>query len=413
MMSWPNGISARGEFRNGPGHVIDIVPTVLELAGAKPLSNDGAPPLPGQSLVGSFTQSDERSRHDQERQLWWFHDGHKAIRVGDWKAVAPVDESWELYDLAKDRGESIDLAIPRNKKLDELVALWDAQLAETIQIASADLTEEQLASAKGDASFPQWMLTMFKAKEAARPKPSQVLVNGKSFKIDGRPAFLMQPTLPSQSTTGKPWIFYGPTLPAYPDQTESWMHQKFLDAGVAVAGIDLGEAYGSPHSMRYFDALYEHMESLGYRSRPALLGRSRGGLWVTRMAIEHPEKVAGIGGIYPVFDYTSYPGVDRAASVYGVQADELQARQAEFNPIERADVLAKAKIPVFIIHGTDDQVVPLEKNSGALQKVYQDHSQADLIEILEIPGQGHNLWPGFFQCQELIDFLIDKATRSL
>ena len=88
VVSWPKGIAARGELRHNPGHVIDFVPTVLELTGAEPPAE--APPSPGKSLVPLFAENGDGSvSHDS---LWWFHDGHKAIRMDDWKAVAPVGE---------------------------------------------------------------------------------------------------------------------------------------------------------------------------------------------------------------------------------------------------------------------------------------------------------------------------------
>ena len=187
------------------------------------------------------------------------------------------------------------------------------------------------------------------------------------------------------------------------------MHQQFLDAGIAVAGIDVGEAYGSPHAFPHFDALYREMVKQGYAKKPALLGRSRGGLWVSSWALAHPDRVAGIGGIYPVYDYTTYPGVQRAARAYGVSEEDLLAQQDELNPIKRAGVLADAKIPVFIIHGTDDKVVPLAANSEALEKTYEARGAAELIEVIKVEGQGHSFWPGFFNCQELVDFLVEKA----
>jgi arylsulfatase A-like enzyme len=133
LMSWPNGIKARGEFRRNVGHVIDVVPTILELAGATTLQD--VPPAPGKSLVPVITR-DQSVEHDS---LWWFHDGHKAIRIGNWKAVAPKDEPWELYNVANDRDESTDLAASEANRLRELVAEWDRQLAEFTKLASRDL----------------------------------------------------------------------------------------------------------------------------------------------------------------------------------------------------------------------------------------------------------------------------------
>ncbi len=263
----------------------------------------------------------------------------------------------------------------------------------------------------------EWVWQGYKAPEkdtvAAKSKRKQVLLGGKSFTLNGRPAFLMGPAKSSDSDTKekeKPWIFYGPTLAQYPDKAESWMHQQFIDAGIAVAGIDVGEAYGSPHAFPHFEALYQKMVNDGYSSKPALLGRSRGGLWVSSWAIEHPDRVAAIGGIYPCYDYTTYPGAKRAAAAYHASEQILLDQQDELNPIKRSYVLAEAKIPVFIIHGSDDKVVPLAANSAALEKTYESKGVGDLIEVMKVDGQGHSFWPGYFRCQELVDFLKAKAS---
>ena len=402
-MSWPKGIAARGEFRSNVGHVIDVVPTVLELTGASTLKD--APPSPGRSLVPAFTK-DESVSHES---LWWFHDGHKAIRMGHWKAVAPAGEPWELYNLANDRDESTDLSLPERDRLNELVAEWDRQLAEFTELASRDLPPSAGKKAGANNGRPP---AMNKAQADAKPVRRQVLLNGKSFLLNGRHTFIMSPPNVEATTPEKPWIFYGPTLAGVPDKAESWMHQQFLDAGIAIAGIDVGEGYGSPHAFPHFEALYQHMVEQGYSKKPALLGRSRGGLWISSWALQHPDRVAGIGGIYPVYDYTTYPGAERAAPAYGVSAEELLARQNELNPIKRAGELARAKIPVFVIHGTDDKVVPIAANSEALEKAYSAAGEASLVHIIKAEGQGHSFWPGFFSCQELVDFLIEKARNG-
>ena len=341
--------------------------------------------------------------------MWWFHDGHKAIRIGDWKAVAPNGEPWELYNIINDRDESNDLSLPKDERLNELVAEWDRQLAEFTELASRDLPPN--VRKKVDVSNNR-SPAMNAAQAAAAPKRHQVLLNGETFLLNGRHTFLMVPEKPFDGAGGKPWIFYGPTLAGVPDKAESWMHQQFLDAGIAIAGIDVGEAYGSPHAFRHFEVLYQHMVKQGYSKRPTLLGRSRGGLWVSSWAIEHPDRVAGIGGIYPVYDFTTYPGANRAAAAYGVSPEELLAQQDQLNPIKRAATLAKAKIPVFIIHGTDDKVVPIEANSEALEKAYAANDAADLIHVIKANGQGHSFWDGFFTCQELVDFLIEKSKQG-
>lgn len=399
IVHWPQGISDRGSFRRNPHHVIDVVPTLLEIAGAsKP---ESAPQSPGTSFVAELTGAAEA----EQRTLWWFHDGHRAIRKGDWKAVAAKGESWELYDLAKDRIESTDLAIARPTKLSELTQAWNQQLQATIELARQDLPPRPTEAAANEPNRGK----MRQAQQAARVQRSQVLPRGETFQLGGRHAFILHPEQPAAAERGKPWIFYAPALPPYPDKHEQWMHEQFLAAGIAVAGIDIGEAYGSPQSVPHFDALYNEMQRRGFSDQPALLGRSRGGLWVSRFALAHPERIAGIAGIYPVFDYTTYPGTERAASAYAVDAETLQTQQDKFNPVRSADRLAAADLPIYIIHGTEDKVVPIEPNSAAIEAAYQRAGKAELIQLQRVDGQGHNFWPGFFRCQPLIDFLIDAA----
>ena len=243
-----------------------------------------------------------------------------------------------------------------------------------------------------------------------RAMRKNLILPGEVFEVAGRTAFLFTPAadtaVPAES---KPWILYAPTLPAYPDAAERWMHERFTQAGVAVAGIDTGESYGSPAGVAAAEALHAEMVRRGYSKQPALLGRSRGGLWASAWAIAHPDLTAGIGGIYPVYDWRTYPGLEKAAPAYGLPPAELAAKAAELCPIERIAVAAKAGVPVCIIHGDDDKVVPLEPNSLRLKQTYEAAGKGDLVNLIVAKGQGHNFWEGFFRCQELVDFLIARA----
>jgi thiol-disulfide isomerase/thioredoxin len=147
----------------------------------------------------------------------------------------------------------------------------------------------------------------------------------------------------------------------------------------------------------------------GYSTRPAVLGRSRGGLWASAWAIAHPDLTAGVGGIYPVYDWRTYPGLVKAAPAYGLSTEQLEARAADLCPIERIDAAARAGVPFCIIHGDDDKVVPLGPNSAELKKRYEAAGQGELVTLIVVPGQGHSFWEGFFRCQPLVDFLIARA----
>ncbi len=127
---WPNGISARGELRHDMGHCIDFLPTTMDLAGVKPEDiplPDGAPPLPGRSLVPAF----HRDGSVQRDHLYFHHEGNRALRAGDWKLVnesqvnrGTPDDPWALYDLSADRCEMVDLAGKMPEKCQEMRALW-------------------------------------------------------------------------------------------------------------------------------------------------------------------------------------------------------------------------------------------------------------------------------------------------
>ncbi len=130
VLSWPNGLPARGEFRHTPGHVVDLVPTILEAAGGKPPAD--RPPLPGRSLVPAFAK-DGTGKRDS---LWWQHEGNRAYRVGDWKIVAAgKDAAWELYDLATDRAESKNLAAAHPDRVKALAAAWEREHAAIVELA--------------------------------------------------------------------------------------------------------------------------------------------------------------------------------------------------------------------------------------------------------------------------------------
>lgn len=122
LVHWPMGIKAKGVLRHSPGHVIDILPTIIEITG---MDTPESPPipLPGQSLLQTFDQEQTRSR-----TLWWSHNGHHAIREGDWKLVSVRKNPWELYNLSEDRTESKDLAKDYPEKVKWLEKIWHAQV---------------------------------------------------------------------------------------------------------------------------------------------------------------------------------------------------------------------------------------------------------------------------------------------
>jgi arylsulfatase len=116
---WPAGIGARGALTDAVGHVIDLVPTFVELAGAG--ARPQLAPLEGTSLVPAL-----RGGALAERTLAWEHEGNRALRRGRWKLVASFGGPWELYDLEADRTETRDRAAEEPERVRELAAAWEA-----------------------------------------------------------------------------------------------------------------------------------------------------------------------------------------------------------------------------------------------------------------------------------------------
>ena len=138
IVGWRKGISARGELRHTPGHLIDLVPTLLELAGGqRPGTWEGrpVPAPPGRSLVPALAKDVTVPRDS----LWWLHEGNRALRVGDWKIVAAgVESPWELYDLSTDRSESNNLAAQQPDRVKQMAGLWTKQTEEFAALARKD-----------------------------------------------------------------------------------------------------------------------------------------------------------------------------------------------------------------------------------------------------------------------------------
>jgi predicted esterase len=242
-------------------------------------------------------------------------------------------------------------------------------------------------------------------------EPSKKLpLPGEVFQFQGHTAFLILPK-DAHRVARVPWVWYAPTLPGLPGTEETWMFQKFLEAGTAITGIDVGESYGSPKGRAVFTSFYrELVANRQFSEKPCLLARSRGGLMIYNWAVEHPESVGCIAGIYPVCNLRSYPGIEKASRAYEMTPQQLSDALAQHNPVDRVEPLARARVPVLHIHGDVDTVVPLELNSGELASRYRQFGGE--MRLVVIKGQGHNMWSGWFQSQELVDFVIANARKK-
>jgi len=289
---------------------------------------------------------------------------------------------------------------------------WASRAAAALGGAAAFADAKSIGPPAGQSASGPLPLVRKEPAVSANAKPfmpsvkelaDQVPCTVDFFEADGCPAFLIRPRDWSR-TAAAPWVWYAPVI-GHPNASHAWMLRQWLAKGIGMAGVDVGESYGSPRGRKVFTALWETLvKRYGMSERPCLLPQSRGGLMLYNWAAENPSRVACIAGIYTVCDLRSYPGIERACGVYGMSASDLKACLAEHNPIDRLAPLAKAGVPIFHIHGDADRVVPLEKNSGELARRYR--ALGGPMRLVVVPGKGHEVCPQFFQCQELVDFVI-------
>jgi arylsulfatase len=124
IVHWPAGMKRQGEIDARPGHIIDLMPTCLEAAGARyPKQFKGKAILPaeGESLVAAL-----RGAPARERTIYFEHEGNRAVRQGKWKLVALRGGEWELYDEDADRTEQKNLAAREPERVKAMAAQWDA-----------------------------------------------------------------------------------------------------------------------------------------------------------------------------------------------------------------------------------------------------------------------------------------------
>lgn len=245
------------------------------------------------------------------------------------------------------------------------------------------------------------MLSLPQAFAAGFELPTYYTIPG------GYQAFIMRPSTPLGSGP-TPWVFFAPSYAAsYPNSTQGWLIQHLLDSGIAVAGVDVGESYGSPAGNAGYTAFYNYATTkANLAPNTCLLGQSRGGLMMYRWAIENPDKVDAIAAIYPIADIRSWPGIATAAPVYGLTVDQLTTNLSEYNPIDRLQSLADAKIPLFSICGSADAYTA--PNSQVVYDRYK--ALGGTMDLVIVPGRGHEEIPEYFQSTQLLDFMVAHSS---
>ena len=127
---WPAVIGGgrKGRIEKQPGHLIDVMATVVDISGATyPAEFKGKTitPKEGVSLLPAF----KGEKIARTQPIFWEHEGNRAVREGDMKLVALENKPWRLYDLANDRSEQHDLAAQKPELVKDLSSKWDTWAA--------------------------------------------------------------------------------------------------------------------------------------------------------------------------------------------------------------------------------------------------------------------------------------------
>jgi arylsulfatase len=121
---WPAGMGTTPRILHTPVHIIDLMPTLLDAAGAEyPDEREGhpVPPMEGESLLPLL----QDRPFFRGRPIFWEHEGNRAVRQGRWKLVSKYPGPWELYDMVEDRTELHDLADAKPDTVTKLSGLYD------------------------------------------------------------------------------------------------------------------------------------------------------------------------------------------------------------------------------------------------------------------------------------------------
>ena len=208
--------------------------------------------------------------------------------------------------------------------------------------------------------------------------------------VDGAGCRLIAPT---QAAAGQPWIWRARFFGHQPA-----LDLSLLERGYHLAYCDVGNLFGSPAALDRWDSFHALVtRKLGLAEKPILEGMSRGGLPIFLWASRNPEMVSAIYGDNPVCDFRSWPGGNpgkRSAGDWArlLKAYQIDDQQASTHPQPVDDEILRpivaARIPVALVLGTADPVVPPSANGDLLAKNFT--RLGGTVKVWHKPGKGHH-----------------------
>lgn len=194
---------------------------------------------------------------------------------------------------------------------------------------------------------------------------------------------------PKNAAAGRPWVW----------RARFWDHQPAFDIAMLEHGYhlvycDVVEFWGAPKAVERWNHFYALAQKVGLGPKPVLEGMSRGGTYIFNWAKANPTKVTAIYGDNPLLDLRTFPNGtpevramrEQCLESYGIT--EAQLPDFKGSPIDGLEGLAAAKVPVFLVLGMKDDVVPVTRHADVLEARYK--ALGGSVTRWEKPDAGHD-----------------------
>jgi pimeloyl-ACP methyl ester carboxylesterase len=249
--------------------------------------------------------------------------------------------------------------------------------------------------------FVGLFLALAASAEPAQHKPFPGAVsswNGfarHDFDVEGVPAIVVEPGKP---LPGRPWVWRGEFFGAFPNADI-----ELVKKGWHLVYLGVPNLFGSPRAVESWEKLYRVLvEQHGLHPRPGLIGLSRGALYCMSWAATHPDKTLAVYLDNGVCDFRSWPGGKPKGMGKGQGSHEEwvnlfkaydfksndDAVAYKRNPVDNLEPLARARIPILLVYGDADRVVPHRENSEIVFNRYK--AIGGPVDRIVKPGQDHH-----------------------
>lgn len=361
------------------------------------------------NCLGYWTQAEDWADWEfNVTQPGWFEvELWQGCGGGQGGSDAALEVGGERFDFIVEETGHFQIFLPRR--------LGRVHLARPGHYSLAVKPQRKQASAIMDLRQVR-LLPVAEPVSAARPLPGKRSLwfgfERFDFEVDGQPVLVVAP---KAEAPGRPWAWHGEFFGHKPNPDLA-----LLGRGFHIVYMSVPDLLGSPKAVAHWNQLYQRLTGMyGFAPKPALVGLSRGGLYVYNWASANPARVACVYGDAPVCDFKSWPGGfgggKRSDNDWGLVLKEYgfstdaEAKACDKNPVDRLAPLAEAKVPLLHVYGDADEVVPWQENTGLLAERYR--KLGGQITLISKPGGKHHP-QGLDDSTPIVEFIWDHAASA-